>query len=246
MTGVSEGGATTSVLVADPRRLAAEALVVGLSTCAGIRPLPEPALTGNATVDVVNRLHPDVVLLDFWIAGDVDALTATKVIRSLEPPSQVLVLSSVIGASQVDAALSAGAAGFLPRSLSLDQVVEAVHRAYAGESPVFAEELRRAVQGSETRYRQYEQYGDRLTTLSAREIKILRARAKGRSVEEVAADLYLSPGTVRNHIQNILKKTGTRSQREAIKVARQAGLVPRPYAKEMGEHPGATPGLDDG
>lgn len=234
-----------SVLVADGQRLAAEALIVSLRTCTAVQPLPDAALTADDAVDEARRCHPDVVLLDFWIPGQRDALAATAAIRTVDPRPHVLLLSTVVGAPQVSAALGAGASGFLPRSLSLDEVVEAVRRARAGESPVFAEELHRAVQEAETRSTETEQYEGRLTSLSPRELEILRALGKGRTVEEVAAELYLSRGTVRNHIQAILKKTGARNQREAVKLARQARLLPPAFAKEMGEHPGATPGLDD-
>lgn len=234
-----------SVLVADGQRLAAESLIVGLRACERIRPLPEPSLTADDATDVALRLGPDVVVIDHWIPGDLDALGATRAISAMEQAPRVLVLSTLIGEPQVDAALAAGASGFLPRSLSLDEVAECVRRAHAGESPVFADELRRAVEEASARNDEWQQHENRLMTLSAREIKILRALALGRSVEDIAAQLYLSPGTIRNHIQSILKKTEVRTQREAIKLARRARIVPPAYAREMGEHPGATPSLED-
>lgn len=234
-----------SVLVADGQRLAAESLIVSLASCERIRPLSEPSLTADDAADAALRLGPDVVMMDHWIPGDLDALGATRLMSAMEKAPRVLVLSTLIGEAQVEAALAAGASGFLPRSLSLGEVAECVRRAHAGESPVFAKELRKAVEEASARNDEWRQHQDRLMTLSPREIKILRSLALGRSVDEIAAKLYLSPGTIRNHIQSILKKVEVRTQREAIKLARRARIVPPAYAREMGEHPGATPALED-
>src|SRR5687768_198082 len=103
-----------SVLVADPQRLYGESLAAALGAQPGIRALPEFPADSDAVVGAARRLRPDVVLVDQWMGGRLDAPGVAWELRSDLPGVKVLLLSWVVTAAQVDAALGAGAAGFLP------------------------------------------------------------------------------------------------------------------------------------
>lgn len=183
-------------------------------------------MTAEATVEAAARLRPDAVLLDYWIIGAMDGPDVVRAIRASSPGTVVLVLSWVHGLNQVEASLDAGAAGFLPKSLSADWVVEGIERARAGECPVYEDELRRLIEAID--WHKLEQARDRrrLSRLSAREVEVMTLLAEGHRAKNVATLLYLGTGTVENHVHRILKKLGVASSQEALRIARRCAWAP--------------------
>lgn len=239
--GVSSTGPVqnaTSILVADGQLLFAESLADALSRRPGFRIVPDRPTRGHDALEAVRRHQPEVVLYDFWLLG-VDGPAATRLIHEWAPGTKVLLLSWFHGPSQVHGAVEAGATGFLPKSLSLLQVEHAIRRAVAGDDLVYSEELMGLVDAIEGRAVVSEERWARFSSLTPREVDVLRKLAEGWTGKELARELSIKLGTLKNHIHNILAKTGARSQLEAVTLARHEGLVkdsvPRgPLAKGPG------------
>lgn len=224
------------MLVADGQRLLGESLAVALGQ-AGLLPLADVAGTGTEAIDLALGLRPDVVVLDYWITGGLDGARATAAIRESAPETEVLVLSGLPGPPQVQAALAAGAAGFLPKSIAVADLADACRRAHRGDSPVFAEQLWRMVEVINENAELTEKVDTGLANLSDRELEVVRLLPEGRPARELAAELFISEGTLRNHLHAILRKTGAPNQRELLRLVRNgapsvSGLQPAPVAWE--------------
>lgn len=213
------------VLVCDAQRLVAESLAGVLASGGEFLVHERFPDTGVGTVAAVEDLRPGVVVVDHWLSG----MSAPAVIRAVaarSPSTKIVVLSWFHGPEHIREALAAGAAAFLPKSVGVDRVDEAIRRAHAGESPVFKEELESLVGTIESRAAHGEVMAERLASLTVRELEILRLLGAGLDARDIASRLYISLGTVRNHIQRLLTKTGTQSQVRLLAVARDHGVIP--------------------
>lgn len=215
---------SSSILVADGQRLFAESLAEALSRRPGFAIVPDHPIRGHEALEAVRHHRPDVVLYDFWLL-DVDGPAATRLIHEWAPTTKVLLLSWYHGPSQVHRAVEAGATGFLPKSLSLSQVEYAIRRAVAGEDLVYSDELIGLVDAIEGRAVASEERWSRFSSLTPRELDVLRKLAEGWTGKELARQLSIKIGTLKNHIHSILDKTGARSQLEAVTLARHEGLI---------------------
>ena len=218
------------VMVADSQRLFADAPATSLRLQHGLEVVEEHPGGGPETVDWVVFYHPDVALIDYWLIG-MDAPAVTGMILQRLPKCKVIVLSWFYSAEQVRLALEAGAVGFLPKSLEVKHVAEAVRRAHGGESPVYEKELEEIMASISARESAAKQSSGKLASLTPQEVRILLLLSLGLPVKEIAAQLFISVGTARNYIQKILKKLDAHSQVEAIAMAQQFGLIqggPRP------------------
>lgn len=213
-----------SVLVAESQRLAGEALVAALAQHPGCDPIRHVAVTARAAVELAGDMRPEVVVVDHWI-GTFEGLEATAAIRGRFPHIEVLVMSGLPAPAQVQAALSAGAAGFLPKSIGVATLAEAIVRVYRGESPVFMEELWRMVTAIDERAQQSDEVDDRLATLSDREQGVVRLLVEGHSPRDLPDLLFLTQGTVRNHLHKILRKTGAENLQDLLRLARNGAPV---------------------
>lgn len=217
-----------TVLVADGQRLFAEALATALRAAPDLQVVAEYPTTGPVAAQAVIRHHPDVVLLDYWMPG-MDGPSTTRAILAWSPRTKVLLVSWFHGPAHVQEALDAGACGFLPKSLRLDQVMAAVRRASDGEALVYGAELAQLVEDIEGRLDEADDQTERLLALSPREVEVLQLLGEGRSARQISEDLFISAGTVKNHIHRILAKTGAQSQLEAVAMARRAALIQDRY-----------------
>jgi two-component system, NarL family, invasion response regulator UvrY len=161
----------------------------------------------------------DVVVLDITMPGPgiVDALREVKAIR---PQARCLVLTAHPEADYAVRVLRAGAAGYLTKDRSLEQLVEAVRRVYRGGmyvSPSLGETLAARLGGVEE-----PNHG----TLSDREFQVLRSLARGESLKSIAAQLQVSPKTVTTYRSRILEKLGLGSNAELVRYALEHGLLP--------------------
>jgi two-component system, NarL family, response regulator DesR len=213
------------VLVANSQRLFAETLAVSLAGRPELSVIKRFPTTGVEAIAAARDAAPDVALLDYWLEG----IEAPNVIRSIlakAPEVKIINLSWLSGPDHINAALAAGAVGFLPTGVTVARVVEAVRRAHAGEHPVFEEELDDLVMRIENRRRFVELVDHRLETLTPRELEVLTHMGGGLARDEIADRLGISLATVRTHIHRILEKTKARSQMEAVAMARDHGFIP--------------------
>lgn len=221
------------VLVADAQRLFAQALGVSLERRGGLSSTNSFPTRVEDAIEAATFTRPDVVLLDLWIPGDGDALAATEAIRAVASDTVVLHTTWIYGEEHVQASLLSGASGLLPKTLTVALVEEAIHRAVAGEDPVYAEEIERMVSDVGQRSMSAERRRAAFADLSAREVEVLRLLAEGCPARALPERLMVSAGTMRNQIHRIIRKLGVHTQQDAVRVARQNGFIP-PRRDERG------------
>ena len=213
------------VLVVDDQTLFREALTTLLEMRAEVE-VVGAAEDGVEALELVERLRPDVVLMDLRMPV-LDGVDTTRRLRVEHPQVRVLVLTTFDGDDEVFPALRAGAVGYLLKDATAPRLVEAVLAAARGESvlqpSVAAKVLARMSQLPELPSEPRSQ--PLVDPLTQRELEVLRAVADGLSNREAAERLYLSEGTVKNHVTHVLAKLGVRDRTQAALRARALGLL---------------------
>ncbi len=185
------------------------------------------AATGREAVRLTGELRPDVVIMDVRMP-DLSGLEATRRIRELGLPSQVLVLTAYDDDEYVFALLQAGAAGYLLKTAPIREVVQAVRQVHGGQSPLdpaVAHKVVRQLANGHPRLRRERTLGE-LDRLTDREIEVLEVIAQGRtSNREIADTLVISERTVQTHLSNIFSKMKVNSRTEAVLAALRKGWV---------------------
>jgi DNA-binding NarL/FixJ family response regulator len=176
------------------------------------------ALELLAQLDAQARL-PHVVLMDLQMAPP-DGITATREIRARYRDVEVVVLTSFGQKARVDAALQAGATGFLLKDAEADEVAAAIRAAHRGEFQLDPAIARRLMSGEDAA-----PGNDPAATMTARELEVLRVVGAGKANKEIAAQLGISERTARTHVSNILTKLGLHSRTQAALWAVREGLV---------------------
>ena len=213
--------ASVRVLVADDHPMWRDAVVRDLEA-AGIA-VVATASNGAEAVRRAAAVHPDVVVTDLQMPG-VDGVEATRQIVAASPTTRVLVLSASGEPADVLEAVKAGATGYLVKSASGEELVEAVRRTAAGD-PVFTPGLAGLVLGEFRRLARDPALPDMHTpALTDRETEVLRMVATGMSYKQVAARLAISHRTVQNHVQNTLGKLQLHNRVELVRYAISRGL----------------------
>jgi DNA-binding NarL/FixJ family response regulator len=184
---------------------------------------------GSAAVDMVKKEKPDLVLMDLKMAV-LNGVEATRQIKNLFPEVKVLVLTTYDDDEWVFDAIQAGASGYLLKDTPRDDLVKAIRGTVAGKTfvdPAIAGKVLNKVSSHQT------QPATNITSkLTEREIEILRLIAKGLSNTDISDRLYLSEGTVRNHVSAILSKLGVSDRTQAAVIAIQHGLSENAGKKE--------------
>jgi two-component system response regulator DesR len=201
---------TIRLLLADD-----QALVRGaLSALLGLEPDLEVVAevgSGDEVLPAVLAHHPDVALLDVEMPG-IDGITATAEVRRAAPDTRVLIVTTFGRPGYLRRALQAGASGFVVKDTPAAQLADAVRRVHAGlrvVDPMLATDS--LVAGE--------------SPLTARETEVLQAARDGSSVAAIARKLFLSDGTVRNHLSSAIGKTGATNRAEAVITAEGNGWL---------------------
>ena len=213
--------APVRVLVADDHPMWRDAVARDLQG-AGIA-VVATASNGAEAVRRAAAVRPDVVVTDLQMPG-VDGVEATRQIVAANPRTRVLVLSASGEQADVLEAVKAGATGYLVKSASREELVEAVRRTAVGD-PVFTPGLAGLVLGEFRRLASDPAVPDAYTpALTDRETEVLRLVATGMSYKQVAARLVISHRTVQNHVQNTLGKLQLHNRVELVRYAIARGL----------------------
>jgi DNA-binding NarL/FixJ family response regulator len=178
------------------------------------------ATTGQEAVRLARRHKPDVVLLDVRLGAE-DGLDAIKRIRSAATATRVIVLSAFDNPTYVARAVSAGAHDYLLKSATRAEIVAAVNAAAAGEAPSRAGELLRVATSMASK----ELPPDTDVPLTPRETQVLRLVAMGLSNREIGDALAISVETVKEHVQNLLRKVAVSDRTQAAVWAIRHGLA---------------------
>ncbi len=176
----------------------------------------------NAAVRIAKAVTPDVVLMDLNL-GSASGVDATRTIVSELPGTRVLVLSASGAHDDVLEAVKAGASGYLVKSASAEELVDAVNRTAHGDA-VFTAGLAGLVLGEYRRMAAAPAEADDAPQLTERETEVLRLVAKGMSARQIAERLVLSHRTVENHVQSTLRKLQLHNRVELARYAIEHGL----------------------
>ena len=213
------------LLICDDQSLFREALRTLLSSYPDLSVIGEAA-NGEEALRMVVSTSPDIVLMDLRMPV-MDGVEATRRINQLGKGIKVIVLTTFDDDETIFEGLRAGAVGYLLKDVSSEKLVEAIQAAYQGDyfllPSITAKVVSEFSRISKPARRQKEE--NIADPLSAREIEILRIVATGASNKEIADQLFISEGTVKNHLSSILSKLGVRDRMQAILKAREYGII---------------------
>ena len=209
------------VLLVDDHAVVRKGLRALLDREPGIEVVGE-AEDGEQAVHGVDRLRPDVILMDLEMPG-IGGIEATRQISASHPESHIVVLTSHAADEDVFPALKAGALGYLLKHSAPEDVLQAIRQAARGET-VLHPSIARMVLQELHRPAQPKQAAT-TDPLSERELDVLRLIARGLSNQEIADTLVVGEATVRSHVSSILRKLQLASRTQAALYALREGLA---------------------
>ena len=218
---------TIRVLLADDQSLIREGLRLVLELQPDIRVVGE-ASNGRELLAMMAHTPADVVLMDVQMPF-MDGIEATRAIRNAYPQVKVIILTTFEKDEYIFDGIRAGAIGYLLKDTTSDKLAQAIRSAVQGES-VLQPSVARKVLTEFTRLSDKEAQpaaanARLIEPLSTRQLDVLAHLAKGKSNREIAAALFLTEGTVKNHLTSILGKLGVRDRTQAALKARELGLL---------------------
>ena len=181
------------------------------------------AESGEEAVRLAREYVPHVVLMDLVMPG-MDGVEATRRVKDVSPRSQIIVLTSYHQDEHIFPALQAGAISYLLKDVKAGKLVEAIHRAAQGEAtlhPRVAARVIQAFRGGDL------DQSSPFTTLTERELDVIKLIARGLTNQKIAEELVISEGTVKGHVSNILSKLHLADRTQAAVYAWQEGIVRR-------------------
>ena len=173
---------------------------------------------GCAAVEKTRALQPDVVLMDIRMPG-MDGVMATKVLMAEPAPPKVVVLTALGDDDTFDAAVRAGAVGFILKSASAEELSKAIHKAVAGHNPL-DERLISLLLASYQRQLRFE-----VPALNPKQQQLLRLVGQGLRNSEIAEQMHLSEATVRTYVSRLLQATNCDSRAQLVAFAYRSGLA---------------------
>ena len=213
------------VLLVDDQALFREGLETLLSVHRDIQVVGQ-ASNGQEAVEVAVKVQPDVVLMDVRMPI-LDGVRATRLLKETLPQCRVIVLTTFDDDEYIFDALRTGAAGYLLKDVASTRLVEAIRATARGES-ILEPSVAAKVIAEFTRVSSLvpaAQMEQLVEPLSERELEILALIARGTSNKEIASQLFIAEGTVKNHVTHILGKLGVRDRTQAALKARELGLL---------------------
>lgn len=231
-------GGAISVILADDQPLLRKGFRMVLEEEEGIVVVGE-ASDGAEALDLVGRLHPDVVVMDIRMPG-MDGIEATRAILAADPRARILILTTFDLDEYAFGALRLGASGFVLKDILPAEFTRAI-RSVADGDAVIAPSVTRRLLNALAHQLPGAQPPDiatrpELSQLTAREREILIELARGLSNAEIAERLFVAEATVKTHLGRVLSKLGLRDRVQAVVYAYEAGLVDR-----RGGNPGLAP-----
>lgn len=211
----------TTVVLADDHPVVRQGLKALMSAEPDLSVVGEAA-RGDEALDLVQRLHPGVLVIDLKMPG-LDALEVIRQTAHRSPFTRILVLSMHASTAYVTEALKSGASGYVLKDQDIQSLVHAVREVAGGRrylSPSIS-----ALVADAYLQRSGDQPLDPYETLTARERQILRLTAEGKGTENIAAGLGISPRTVETHRTHLMRKLGLKTQGDLVRYSLRRGIV---------------------
>ena len=207
------------IMLADDQQLVREALATLLGLEHDIEVVAQVG-GGDEVIPAINRYHPDVVLLDIEMPGSelssgIDVAAAirdAKLVTLTGEPVRSLIVTTFGRPGYLRRALAAGASGFMVKDTSASQLAEGIRRVNMGLTVVDPSLAADSLLHGES-------------PLTERETEILRATRDGATARQIGATLFLSPGTVRNHLSSAMAKLNASNRQEALNIAADSGWL---------------------
>jgi len=201
---------TIRLLLADDQSLIRSALVALLTLEPDFDVVSDVG-RGDEVVAAAKAHHPDVALVDIEMPG-IDGLAAAAALAQEVPECRVIILTTFGRAGYLRRALEAGAKGFIVKDVPSEQLADAVRRVASGELVVDPALAAATIARGPS-------------PLTSRERDVLASARHGATISDIAAQLFLSEGTIRNYLSAAIAKTGTRNRTEAVRVADEHGWL---------------------
>lgn len=211
---------TIRIVIVDDQTLLRE----GLSALLGLIPdllVVGQAADGRQALDLVEKLRPEVVLMDVRMPG-MNGVAATRQVRARHPETRVIVLTTFDNDEYVFEALQAGASGYLLKNADPDHLAAAIRAVQRGEAVLDPAVTQKVIRRAASSNMDDATLSERLTR---REREILTLIAEGLTNPEIAARLSLAEGTVKNHVSHVLEKLNARDRAHVVRLAVEWGLL---------------------
>jgi len=217
-----------NVLLVDDQTLIRQGIRLLLEIEPDIR-VAGQAADGRQAIQQVEALHPDVVLMDVRMP-EMDGVAATRELSRRFPEVKVIILTTFEDDETVFEGLKAGARGYLLKDISSEEMARAVRKVAAGEALIEPRLTRKVLE----EFTRLASAGERPAparsaelpvALTERELEVLRALAHGLSNREIAGQLVITEGTVKNHVSSLIDKLGVRDRTQAVLKGQELGLL---------------------
>ena len=210
-----------SVLIVDDHEVVRRGIRAFLDTVSDIHVVGE-AVSGEEAVRMTEEFVPDVVLMDLILPG-MGGLEATQRIKESSPHTQVVVLTSYDQDEYIFPALQAGATSYTLKDMKMDSIADAIRKAAHGEATLHPRVAMRVIKNVRGEIAGETQ----LSSMTERELEVLKMIAQGFSNSRIAEILVISEYTVKGHVSNILSKLHLTDRTQAAVYAWQQGIVHR-------------------
>lgn len=212
------------MLVADDHDIVRYGICSALKSSADVEVVGE-ASTGKQAADQYETLKPDVVLLDISMP-DMNGIEATREIIKKSPGAQVLILTMHLNEEYLNQVLNAGALGYLLKNADIEEMLSGIRMVAKGKQ-VFSSEIARLMTEKYIRTAQdgYDGTSVNIPRLTRREKEILQKIAEGKTSQEIADILFISPRTVDTHRANLIQKLGVKNSAGLVRYAIERDLL---------------------
>ena len=207
------------VLIAEDHEMVRESLSTALSNHTTIH-VVGTACNGREAIEKAKQLEPDVVLMDIKMPN-LDGIKACRLLKKAQPNVQVIMLTVMDDESHVIDAITAGASGYILKSMSINELLRAIKLAVEGKSLLHPSATKQLIN-------EFKKLNDDGTTrfhISDRELEVLQLLAYGHTNKEIAKDLSISQQTVKSHVIHIFQKLSASDRTEAVAIALRRGMV---------------------
>ncbi len=206
-----------TVVVVDDHPFFRDGVTRGLSRDPRLEVVGEAA-TGTEALELIGSIRPQVALVDYQLP-DLDGVAITHALRRDGVPTRVLLVSAVTDGAVVFRALEEGAAGYMSKEAPRSELIDAVLKVSRGDT-VIPPELTDGL-AAQIRLRA----DSAAPALTPRELEVLRGFARGQSIPQLAAELYVAPSTVKTHTQRLYEKLEVSDRAAAVAAAMRLGLL---------------------